>query len=59
MKIEIGESNWANEEIKDLALRRVKFIKKNIGYPDWYNNATVMENYFDKVCRFLFARRDD
>ncbi|KAK9309000.1 hypothetical protein QLX08_001192 [Tetragonisca angustula] len=49
MKIEIGESNWANEEIKDLALRRVKFIKKNIGYPDWYNNATVMENYFDKL----------
>ncbi|KAF3429024.1 hypothetical protein E2986_02358 [Frieseomelitta varia] len=52
MKIEIGESNWANKEIKDLALRRVKFIKKNIGYPDWYNNATIMENYFEKVCRF-------
>lgn len=52
MKIEIGESNWANKEIKDLALRRVKFIKKNIGYPDWYNNATIMENYFEKVRRF-------
>ncbi|XP_043598067.1 neprilysin-1-like isoform X2 [Bombus pyrosoma] len=45
MKIEIKESNWANKEIKDLALRRIKFIKKNIGYPDWYNNATIMENY--------------
>lgn len=57
MKIEIGESNWANKEIKDLALRRVKFVKKNIGYPDWYNNATIMENYFGKVCRFpLFAK---
>ncbi|KAK1122326.1 hypothetical protein K0M31_009548 [Melipona bicolor] len=49
MKIEIKESNWANKEIKDLALRKVKSIKKNIVYPDWYNNATIMENYFGKL----------
>lgn len=51
MKIQIKESNWANKKIKDLALRRIKFIKKNIGYPDWYNNATIMENYSANVCQ--------
>lgn len=53
MEIEIGQSNWASEEIKSLALRRIKFVKKNIGYPDWYNNATIMENYFGDVSEFL------
>lgn len=48
-EVDIGESNWANETIKDLALRRIRLIKKNIGYPHWYNNATITENYFGEV----------
>lgn len=51
MKMDIEESNWASEEIKGFALRKIKSIKKNIGYPDWYNNASIMENYFGNVCQ--------
>ncbi|CAL7950563.1 unnamed protein product [Xylocopa violacea] len=47
MEIDIERSNWLNEEIKDTALKRIRSVKKNIGYPDWYNNATIMENYFE------------
>ncbi|CAK9812652.1 Membrane metallo-endopeptidase-like 1 [Anthophora plagiata] len=49
MEVEIERSNWANEEVKDLALRRIRFVKNNIGYPDWYNNDTIMENYFGQL----------
>ncbi|XP_043794801.1 neprilysin-4-like [Apis laboriosa] len=49
MKVDIEESNWASEEIKGFALRKIKSIKKNIGYPDWYNNASIMENYFGNL----------
>lgn len=51
MKMDVEESNWASEEIKGFALRKIKSIKKNIGYPDWYNNASIMENYFGNVCQ--------
>lgn len=51
MKMDIEESNWASEEIKGFTLRKIKSIKKNIGYPDWYNNASIMENYFGNVCQ--------
>lgn len=53
MKVDIEESNWASEEIKGFALRKIKSIKKNIGYPDWYNNASIVENYFGDVCQIL------
>ncbi|XP_017788749.1 PREDICTED: membrane metallo-endopeptidase-like 1 [Habropoda laboriosa] len=49
MEIEIEGSNWANREIKNLALRRIRLIKRNIAYPDWYNNKTIMENYFGEL----------
>ncbi|XP_076750419.1 membrane metallo-endopeptidase-like 1 [Xylocopa sonorina] len=46
MEIDIENSNWPNEEIKDTALKRIRSVKRYIGYPEWYNNATVMANYF-------------
>ncbi|XP_017766632.1 PREDICTED: membrane metallo-endopeptidase-like 1 [Eufriesea mexicana] len=49
VEIDIEKSNWANETIKELALRRIRLMKKKIGYPDWYNNSTIMENYFGQL----------
>ncbi|XP_018365608.1 PREDICTED: neprilysin-1-like [Trachymyrmex cornetzi] len=41
----IKDSDWLNDETKDYFIEKVKYLKKYIGYPDWYKNTTIMQEY--------------
>lgn len=41
----IKESDWMDDDAKDFALAKVKNLQKFIGYPDWYKNATIIEEH--------------
>lgn len=45
--IQIQESNWANDTIKNLALKKLQNITKNIGYPQWYENTTIINELYN------------
>ncbi|KAL0099287.1 hypothetical protein PUN28_020096 [Cardiocondyla obscurior] len=44
---QINQSDWMNSKAKDFALAKVRNIKKFIGYPDWYKNTTIIQEYYD------------
>ncbi|XP_066593180.1 endothelin-converting enzyme homolog [Prorops nasuta] len=45
-KSEIEKSTWMSEDMKRDAKEKVDQMKKYIGYPEWYNNNTAVENYY-------------
>lgn len=45
----IKKSDWMDDEAKDYALAKVKNLKRYIGYPNWYKNTTIIQNYFKEV----------
>lgn len=45
----IKESDWMDYGAKIFALAKVKNLKRFIGYPNWYKNATIIEEYFKGV----------
>jgi len=45
----IKESDWMDDEAKDFALEKLKNLKKFIGYPNWYKNTTIIQEYFKGV----------
>lgn len=45
----IKDSDWLDDEIKDFFIEKVKHLKKSIGYPDWYKNTTIMQEYLKGV----------
>ncbi|TGZ57711.1 hypothetical protein DBV15_08331 [Temnothorax longispinosus] len=51
----IKESDWMDDKAKDFALAKVKHLKKFIGYPKWYKNTTVIQEYYEGVSFQKFA----
>ncbi|KAG7198912.1 hypothetical protein KM043_015729 [Ampulex compressa] len=43
---QISQSKWLSENFKTIAIEKVKSMKKEIGYPSWYKNTTIMKNYY-------------
>jgi len=52
----IKKSDWMDDEAKDFALEKLKNLKKFIGYPNWYKNTTIIQEYFKGVS---FSRIDN
>ncbi|XP_066593451.1 uncharacterized protein [Prorops nasuta] len=57
-KSEIERSTWMNEDMKKDAKEKVDVMKKYIGYPEWYNNNTAVENYY-KGLKIVFNNFDN
>ena len=49
MKRHFNESSWMDNNAKLLAMKKVDGMRKNIGYPDWYNQKGKIDEYYDKV----------
>lgn len=45
----IKGSSWMDDEAKDFALAKVKNLKRFIGYPKWYKNTTIIQEYYKEV----------
>lgn len=45
----ILKADWLDDEMRKIVLHKIKKMGKNIGYPNWYNNATFMTNYYRGV----------
>lgn len=45
----IKQSDWLDNKAKDFALAKVKNLKGLIGYPNWYKNITIIQEYFKGV----------
>ncbi|XP_018055731.1 PREDICTED: membrane metallo-endopeptidase-like 1 [Atta colombica] len=45
----IKNSDWLDDETKDFFIEKVKHMKKSIGYPDWYKNTTIMQEYLKEL----------
>ncbi|XP_044759680.1 neprilysin-1-like isoform X1 [Coccinella septempunctata] len=45
----IKRSYWLNEKTKDLAIEKIKYLKENVGYPDWTGNLTKINEFYGKV----------
>ncbi|XP_018346007.1 PREDICTED: membrane metallo-endopeptidase-like 1 [Trachymyrmex septentrionalis] len=45
----IKDSDWLNDETKDFFIEKVKHMNKSIGYPDWYKNTTIMQEYLKEL----------
>lgn len=45
----IKQSDWLDNKAKDFALAKVKNLKELIGYPNWYKNTTIIQEYFKGV----------
>ncbi|KAG7206718.1 hypothetical protein KM043_000391 [Ampulex compressa] len=47
VELQIVGSNWADEAVKDLFLKKFWKIKQNIGYPEWFKNRTLVDHFLD------------
>ncbi|XP_011169896.1 membrane metallo-endopeptidase-like 1 [Solenopsis invicta] len=45
----IKKSDWMDENAKNFALAKVKHLKEFIGYPNWYKNTTIIQEYFKEL----------
>lgn len=48
-KQELSEVQWMDEETRKEAMEKADFMNYFIGYPDWYDNVTVLEEYYRGV----------
>lgn len=46
VEYQIKEASWMNEETKDFILDKLVYMKRLVGYPDWYENSTIVRKYF-------------
>ncbi|XP_039304959.1 endothelin-converting enzyme 1 [Solenopsis invicta] len=46
VEYEIKETDWLNDDTKDIILTKLINMKKFIGYPDWYKNNTIVKKNF-------------
>ncbi|XP_051164437.1 neprilysin-1-like [Leptopilina boulardi] len=42
----ILKADWLDDEMRKSVLEKINTMKTRIGYPNFYNNATAMENYY-------------
>lgn len=50
----ILKADWLDDEMRKSVLEKINTMKTRIGYPNFYNNATAMENYYRGVSIFFF-----
>lgn len=46
---EVKNLEWMDNETKEVTLRKLKAMKKFIGYPTWLNDTEELEAYYDGV----------
>lgn len=51
-KDELAEVPWMDEETKKEAMEKADFMNHFIGYPNWYENITFLEEYYKGVRRY-------
>lgn len=49
----LREEKWLDEESRRNALEKADYIQLEIGYPDYYDNLSFINNNYN-VCRNLF-----
>ncbi|XP_051175091.1 neprilysin-like [Leptopilina boulardi] len=42
----IMRSDWLDEKSRKMAIEKMKEMKTIIGYPEWYNNDTALQNHY-------------
>jgi len=51
----VDEATWMDSDTKVIAKDKADFMVENIGFPDWINNRTALENYYSGVSNKLRA----
>ncbi|XP_036145439.1 endothelin-converting enzyme 1 [Monomorium pharaonis] len=46
MEYQIKESDWMDENAKNIILAKLVNMKKTVGYPEWYKNNTIVKQYY-------------
>lgn len=46
---ELSEISWMDDRTKEAALEKADFMNRFIGYPDWYANASALQQYYKDV----------
>lgn len=49
IKYLIKESDWMDDRAKDFALAKVHNMREFLGYPDWFKNTTIIQQYYKGV----------
>lgn len=45
----VDNATWMDSTTAAIAKEKVDYIIDNIGYPDWIQNKTALENYYSPV----------
>lgn len=48
-KEELEEVPWMDESTKKEALEKADFMNHFIGYPNWFHNESLLEDYYKNV----------
>ena len=54
MRQHFVDSLWMDTPAIQLAVNKVDTMKKNIGYPDWYDEEGRIDEYYDTVETFFY-----
>lgn len=46
---EIDNLEWMDEQTRRRSLKKLKAMKKRIGYPEWMNNPEEYDEYYSNV----------
>ncbi|KAL6255709.1 hypothetical protein P5V15_012952 [Pogonomyrmex californicus] len=49
MEYLIQNSDWLNDKGKNFASAKLKNMKKMIGYPNWYKNISIIQDYYQEL----------
>lgn len=42
----ILKADWLDDSIRKMAFKKLKNLQHNVGYPNWYNNVTAVNNFY-------------
>ena len=42
-------ADWLSDEMRKVELEKIKKMKMNVGYPDWYYNVTALASIYHGV----------
>lgn len=45
----ILKADWLDDSIRKMAFKKLKNLQHNVGYPNWYNNVTAVNNFYRGV----------
>jgi predicted metalloendopeptidase len=54
IKVMLQENTWMDATSKAKAIEKANYIEPQIGYPDYFDNATYVKKTFNVINHFIY-----